>query len=346
MASIAFPSFAKHYTVSTRHVYNYVHCPASNPVLPTILFLHGFPSSCYDWRHQIDFFREAGYGVIAPDLLGYGGTSKPMTLKSYRAKQMAAEIIELVNHEGLGRVHAVGQERGAMFLGRLANYFPDRLLSCTFLNTTYAPPARHFDLGAANRQTQQAAGNQWYGYLEFLARDDAGIIIDQHPESFSSLWYSQDPVVWFEHNGPTGALERWLHEDRRAPEAEYINGIERQVHQSILRFHGPPLKWYQALVRNINEQDEREARLDPRLLMPVMLVVTSPAQPDLLGYEAQMRWFAPNFILKRVSTQGRWVQLEARDEVNAILKTFFDSMLLRADQMYMLQHGAGDRHLQ
>lgn len=95
MASIVFPQYSKHLSLSTTHTYNYVYVPAIKTSFPTILFLHGFPSSSYNWRHQITFFAAHGSGVLAPDLLGYGGTSKPAAVEEYKSKKVAAEIAEI-----------------------------------------------------------------------------------------------------------------------------------------------------------------------------------------------------------------------------------------------------------
>ena len=49
----------------------------------TPLFLiHGWPESFYSWRHQINFFSEKGYKVIAPDIRGYGDSDKPKNVSS------------------------------------------------------------------------------------------------------------------------------------------------------------------------------------------------------------------------------------------------------------------------
>ena len=77
---------------------------------PYILLLHGFPSSSYDWRHQIHHFAERGYGVVAPDLLGYGGTDKPHDVMAYRAKKMAEVIIEILDHEEIEAVLGVAHD--------------------------------------------------------------------------------------------------------------------------------------------------------------------------------------------------------------------------------------------
>jgi pimeloyl-ACP methyl ester carboxylesterase len=188
MAAIAFPEHAKTVILSTGHTYNYVHIPPTSPTKPTILFFHGFPSSCYDWRHQINFFPLHGYGILAPDLLGYGGSSKPTSAEEYKAKKMAAEMIEILDHEGLTKVHAVSHDTGTILLSRLANYYPDRLLSCTFLAVPYSKPGEHFDLDAVNALTKKVHGKERFGYLKFFVSDRTGDLLDQHV-SHSDLMY-------------------------------------------------------------------------------------------------------------------------------------------------------------
>lgn len=69
----------------------------SDPTKPHILFVHGFPSSAYDWRHQVEYFADQGYGIIAPDTLGYGGSSKPTDIGNYTAEAVGDSIIEVVH---------------------------------------------------------------------------------------------------------------------------------------------------------------------------------------------------------------------------------------------------------
>ncbi|MFL5863528.1 MAG: alpha/beta fold hydrolase [Solirubrobacteraceae bacterium] len=42
---------------------------------PPALFLHGYPSSSYDWRHPFDKLDR--HLLIVVDLLGYGLSDKP-----------------------------------------------------------------------------------------------------------------------------------------------------------------------------------------------------------------------------------------------------------------------------
>lgn len=77
---------------------------------PYLLFIHGWPSSSYDWRYQIEYFRSKGYGLIVPDLLGYGGTTKPADAVAYRTKRVAENVIEILNCEGIKTVYGISHD--------------------------------------------------------------------------------------------------------------------------------------------------------------------------------------------------------------------------------------------
>ena len=98
------------YTTSRSLKYSYIRIPPRFPNTQSILFLHGFPSTSHGWRHQISFFKEKGYGILAPDLLGFGETSKPRELHMYRGKGMAQDIVEIMDFEGVGVVVGVAHD--------------------------------------------------------------------------------------------------------------------------------------------------------------------------------------------------------------------------------------------
>ena len=51
----------------------------------TLLLIHGFPQTSWQWRHVIRPLAEAGYRVIAPDYRGAGHSSRPRTDPGYPA---------------------------------------------------------------------------------------------------------------------------------------------------------------------------------------------------------------------------------------------------------------------
>lgn len=98
------------YTTGRALTYSYIHIAPQLPNTRYILFLHGFPSTSHHWRHQIAFFAAKGYGILAPDLLGFGQTSKPSELDMYRGESMARDIVEILEFEGVEVVVGVAHD--------------------------------------------------------------------------------------------------------------------------------------------------------------------------------------------------------------------------------------------
>lgn len=90
--------------------YHYYITAPKDVAKPSLLFLHGFPSTSRDWKLIIDFFQPQGYGIIAPDLLGYGGTSKPTDVDAFRMKHMVGDIMEILDAEKVERVVVISHD--------------------------------------------------------------------------------------------------------------------------------------------------------------------------------------------------------------------------------------------
>lgn len=50
------------------------------------------------WKNQIGPWVEAGYRVIAPDMLGYGQTDKPDEPEEYSLKKLSDDLAALLDH--------------------------------------------------------------------------------------------------------------------------------------------------------------------------------------------------------------------------------------------------------
>jgi pimeloyl-ACP methyl ester carboxylesterase len=103
-----------------------VHLMARSGPGPALLFLHGFPSSSYDWRSLIDLIPDRA--VIAPDLLGFGLSEKPRD-HDYSLLWQADMVEELVGREAAERrafvvAHDMGTSVATELMARSAE---DRL---------------------------------------------------------------------------------------------------------------------------------------------------------------------------------------------------------------------------
>ncbi|KAJ7339005.1 Alpha/Beta hydrolase protein, partial [Mycena albidolilacea] len=159
---------------------------------PTLLFVHGFPAGSFLWRRQVPFFQQLGYGLIVPDLLGYGETDKPTDLTVYVGSGHAQDLVDILDAEGVEQVVAIGHDWGVMPVSRLINYHPERIAACSFLAGGYAPPlALGSDRISQHAQIKQAVGYDVWAYMRFLVQPDAAAIIEEHIDSFISLIYPE-----------------------------------------------------------------------------------------------------------------------------------------------------------
>ena len=92
------------------------------------LLLHGFPESKFSWRFQLPLFARLGYTAWAPNLRGYGGTSRPQGRDAYKLELLLDDVAALIDAalERMGFATDV-MMRNAETLARTiaANPFPD-----------------------------------------------------------------------------------------------------------------------------------------------------------------------------------------------------------------------------
>lgn len=61
------------------------------------LLLHGFPESKFSWRAQLPVFAELGYTAWAPNLRGYGGSSRPKGRDAYHMNHLLDDVAGLID---------------------------------------------------------------------------------------------------------------------------------------------------------------------------------------------------------------------------------------------------------
>ena len=59
--------------------------------------LHGFPESAFSWRYQLPFLAQLGYRAWAPNLRGYGRSSRPDRVEDYRINHLVADVEALID---------------------------------------------------------------------------------------------------------------------------------------------------------------------------------------------------------------------------------------------------------
>ncbi|KAG6862416.1 hypothetical protein C0995_011856 [Termitomyces sp. Mi166 len=82
---------------------------AKDSTLPPLLFLHGFPTTSGIWKEQVTYFGEHhGFRLIVPDLLGFGGSSKPTNPEAYKPTLICQDVIDILNAEAIDVAVVIG----------------------------------------------------------------------------------------------------------------------------------------------------------------------------------------------------------------------------------------------
>jgi haloacetate dehalogenase len=103
---------------------------------PPLLLLHGHPETHVMW-HAVAPLLARGFTVVAPDLRGYGASSKPPTTpdhEPYSKRAMARDMVALMRHFGAERFGVAGHDRGGRVAYRLALDHPERVAGLAVLD--------------------------------------------------------------------------------------------------------------------------------------------------------------------------------------------------------------------
>jgi haloalkane dehalogenase len=114
-----------------------------------VLLMHGEPSWSYLYRHMIPPLVAAGHRVIAPDLVGFGRSDKPMKQQDYTYARHVAWMSALIfDHLDLTDITFFGQDWGGLIGLRLVAAQPDRyarvVIGNTGLPTGHGPASEAF----------------------------------------------------------------------------------------------------------------------------------------------------------------------------------------------------------
>ena len=205
---------------------------------PTLVLLHGWPQSSYQWRFLIPRLAES-FTVIAPDLRGYGLSDKPPD--GYDKRTMAEDVRSLVRRTGSSEVRLVGHDRGARVAHRYALDHPDEVEALAVLDII---PTRAMFRGV----NELIAQGYWHWFFH-LQPDLPELLVGDRVELYLRYFF-----------------ERWTYNRPPVEEAipVYVEAFSRP---GALR---AGFADYRATVSHDLEHDDESAARGERLTMPVL----------------------------------------------------------------------------
>ena len=163
---------------------------------PTILLLHGFPTSSHMFPNLIPQLAE-NYHVIAPDYPGFGASDMPYAADyEYSFANTAAIIMELLDRKNVEDYAVYLMDYGAPVGFRMFAEHPERVSGFIIQNgNAYEEGLREFwdPLKAYWADPSAANGDQLRGFLEIDATKWQFTHGTQNPEAISpdNFWHVQ-----------------------------------------------------------------------------------------------------------------------------------------------------------
>jgi pimeloyl-ACP methyl ester carboxylesterase len=170
---------------------------------PVLLLIHGITSSADAWRDVAEALAR-DHTVVAPDLLGHGGSAKPRG--DYSLGAYASGLRDLMAALGHERATVVGHSMGGGVAMQLAYQFPERVERLALVSSGGLGREVGFALRAAT-----LPGAEWV--LPWLVRRGPSDVLDPTGQRVSAtdrlylaegmptliVWGERDPMIPADH---------------------------------------------------------------------------------------------------------------------------------------------------
>ncbi|MGI9098090.1 MAG: alpha/beta fold hydrolase [Solirubrobacteraceae bacterium] len=258
---------------------------AGNPSgLFPVLLLHGFPDSWRVWRHQVRALAEAGMHVIAPDLRGFGESEQPQTVEAYAIARSVGDMVSLLDELGVERAHVVGHDFGAPIAWALAAIAPTRVERLVTMS-----------VGHPNTRRERSIEQREKGWYQLLF---------QFTGVAETLLMRNDWKLFRELLREDGDIERYV-VDLARPGALTAG-----------------LNWYRA---NLAPHRELESPASLPAVEAPTLGLWSSGENYLTedGMLRSAEHVTGPWRYERIEGATHWMQLDAPEQINALLLDFF-----------------------
>ncbi len=158
-----------------------------------VLLMHGEPTWSYLYRKMIPPIANAGHRVIAPDLMGFGRSDKPIHQKDYTYKKHVDIITQFVEELDLKKITLFCQDWGSTAGLMVVANVPDR-----------------FD--------RIIVSNGGLPYFEGDAKQAEQIFNKFVSEADPAVWKMDDKDGFVSEFGPNASFIRWVAYALKAPE--------------------------------------------------------------------------------------------------------------------------------
>jgi pimeloyl-ACP methyl ester carboxylesterase len=259
------------------------------------LFLHGFPESSFSWRYQQPLLARLGYTAWAPNLRGYGNSSRPAGVAAYTIDHLIADVAGLIDAADKRSCVLIGHDWG----GAIAWSFLLRRVRPIerFIVLNIPHPILFFE---GLRRPRQLLRSWYIGFFQLpllpewlLCRSGAKAIGDAffNMAVDKSRFPAEVLNVYRRQALQPGAMTAMLNYYRALPRSRPRPAQVRRLRQTVLE------------VPTLMIWGERDAALGKELT---------------IGTDRLVR----DFTLRYLPDVSHWVQQEAPETVNAMIEAW------------------------
>ncbi|MBW8815874.1 MAG: alpha/beta hydrolase [Caulobacterales bacterium] len=256
------------------------------------LCLHGFPESRFSWRYQLPLLAELGYRAWAPDLRGYGETEpKPQAVSAYLIDRLLEDVAALIDASGARTVTLIGHDWGAGLAWTFAANQVRPLERLVIMNVPH--PAVMMD--HLRRGNWAQLRRSWYMFFFQLPGLPERMMTRNGAQAIRQAFHG---MAVDKSNFTPDVLDRYARDAQRPGAMTAMINWYRAAMRLGGKLRGP---WPVIETPTLIVWGEEDAALGIELLD---------------GTGAYVR----DLTLRRLPGVSHWVQQEAPDPVNAILK--------------------------
>jgi epoxide hydrolase 4 len=256
------------------------------------LCLHGFPESSFSWRHQMPTLAQLGYLVWAPDLRGYGKTSRPSGVPAYSMDNLREDVAALIEASGAREIVLIGHDWGALIAWDYAMFGRVALARLIIMNVPH--PA----LAQKGLRTLKQLSKSWYIFFFQLPRIPEWVLARNGYAAIAQAF-------------------RGMAVDKSRFPREVL-----RVYQEAAAQPGAltaMLNYYRALVRGLRASRRRGT---PRIDVPTLMLwgEVDAALGKELTYGTDR--YVSDLTLRYLPNVSHWVQQEAPETVNHMMQAW------------------------
>lgn len=289
--------------------FNIHYAEASDLSLPesadTIVFLHGFPEYWGSWKHQLLYFADR-YRVIAPDLLGYNLSDKPLSDDTYEVPNLLALFSQFVKQINRGRpVILVAHDWGGAIAWPLVAFYPDLFKKLIILNAAHPST---FTREMINNPAQRAKSH----YIHDMISSNGEQTVSADNFAFlRAMLFEQKRGAPFSPEEKQSYINAWSQPSAiKCMLAYYRSMPQLAARDQVGMQHGPAKSLSDIKIPNI------------RVNKPTLVLWGEQDKafvPELLdGLEE----FVPDLTIQRFPDATHWLHHEHPQEVNRAIELF------------------------